>query len=69
MADIITEKFSIECKLRAKLPSWLTDMIKQAKTNCVAGTVGIVIIKDKHKRDDTAIVMLELADFCRFARK
>lgn len=31
VADVVTDDFSIECKLRGKLPSWLKDAKKQAK--------------------------------------
>jgi len=67
-ADVITDKFSIECKLRAKIPSWLTDMIKQAKANCVDDTIPIVILKEKYVDDTKSLVLMELADFEQIAR-
>lgn len=63
-ADARTPMFSIQCKLRRSLPSWLFDWL-----DGITGTaareerIGVLVLKAPRMRDEDAIVCLRLKDF------
>lgn len=61
--DVVTDKYSIEVKLRDHLPKWFTSMMKQASSNRVKDTMPLVILKKKHVPDMEAYVIIKLRDF------
>ncbi len=57
----------IECKLRSNIPQLLVKAVKQSNRNLVSSRhIPIAVIKEKHKQDDDAMVIMRLGDFKRF---
>ncbi|MHA1225214.1 MAG: hypothetical protein ACTSPV_00560 [Candidatus Hodarchaeales archaeon] len=63
--DVEHSLLSIEVKLLKNLPKGLTNPYKQAKRNAPKGKIPIVIMKEKKRFDDNALVFLRFKDFKR----
>ncbi len=55
--------FSYEVKMRKKLPKFLKDCYEQARKNCPATKHPVVVLKEKNKRYDDALVVMRFKNF------
>ena len=63
-ADVVSEKFVYQAKLRRGLPSYLREWLRGiVSAGERANAVGIVVWKAPHKPDDDAVVILRLKDW------
>lgn len=63
--DVLSDRFSVECKSRQSLPSWLVEAMRQAAHNAPEGKIPVVLLHQTGKRHDEDIVCLHLGDFQR----
>ncbi len=63
--DVVCDCFSVECKSRQSLPSWLTAAMRQAAHNAPEGKIPLVILHQTGKRHDDDVVVIRLQDFER----
>lgn len=62
-ADVVNGWLSVEVKTRKRLPSWLTDALRQAHDNTQGDRLPLVILHqvgDQHRRD---VVVMTLKNF------
>ena len=62
-ADVEAGAWSVECKSRKQLPTWLLDAMSQASRNAGDGQTGIVVLHQVGQRSDRDIVCIRLADW------
>jgi hypothetical protein len=60
-ADVLTSKFSIECKSRGKFVA--RGWIDQASKNALKGTIPIVVVHETNRRYENDLVVLRIKDF------
>ena len=58
LPDVVTDRFSYECKHRKTLPDWLTGALEQARRNCANDTAPVVILHGNGKRHGDDLVVL-----------
>lgn len=64
-ADVVTDMFHCQLKLRKALPSWLWEwMAGIVGTATDAGKVGVLILRKPRQDDAEALVVMRYADFC-----
>jgi len=61
--DVAHAVYSIECKERATLPTWLKDALAQAVGHAPAGKTPVVVLHELGGRHDGDMVVLRLRDF------
>ena len=61
--DVEAGAWSVECKSRKQLPTWLLDAMSQASRNAGDGQTGIVVLHQVGQRSDRDIVCIRLADW------
>ena len=61
--DVSCERWSIECKEKAKLPLWLTGAMEQAERQRRPDTVAVVVLHELHSRYDDDLVVLRRKEF------
>ena len=61
--DVSHPVFSFECKLRAKLARYLTEGVAQAIRNAPPGKLPVLILHEKGKRREDAIVCIPASYF------
>ena len=64
-ADVVTEHYSIECKLRDELPGWMKRAMAQAHDNAVPGTLPVLLLHESGQRHDGDLVVMRLETFTR----
>jgi hypothetical protein len=62
-ADVITEHFHIQCKLRQGAPLYLRLWLAGIRSTTPTDKTGIVIWKEPGRLDDDAMVVLSLKDW------
>jgi len=61
--DISHKQFSFEVKMRKILPKFLKGCYEQACANCEAGKLPVVVLKEKGKRYEDCLVIINFKDF------
>jgi len=64
-ADVVTEHYSIECKLRDALPEWLKRAMIQSHVNAEPDTLPVLILHECGGRRDNDIVCMSLETFTK----
>lgn len=69
--DILTDAWSIQCKLRKSIPAWLHSALWNAVRGATGEQIGFAVIKRSGRgyTDDDALVVLRLADFVWLAER
>jgi hypothetical protein len=64
-ADIRTEMFSIQTKLRKAIPKCIREWSDQISATATReGRIGVLVVKEPGKRDDNALVIVRYRDWC-----
>lgn len=61
--DVSHRLLSTEVKMRTKLPALYASAMKQAQASAKEGEVPVVVMHEKGKRYDEALVMFRMKDF------
>lgn len=62
-ADVVTEMFNVQLKLRRSLPAWLFDWLGGIVQTTPKGKVGILLLRKPRQEDADALVVMRYADF------
>jgi len=63
-ADVVSEMFSCQIKLRKSLPVWLWGWLDGIRGDAATrGTTGILILKKPRQRDAEGLVVMSYGDF------
>lgn len=62
-ADVVTDRYSIECKSWARLPAKVTAALRQAEVTAVGGRVAVAVLHEVGARHDDDLVVLRWRDF------
>jgi len=60
---------SVEVKLRGSVPKGITKGLEQSIKNTKKRHLPVLIMKEKNKKDDDAVVVMKLKDFCKYIVK
>lgn len=61
--DVEHHQFSFEVKMRKVLPKFLKNCYEQASKNCPENRLPVVILKEKGKRYEDCLVIINFKDF------
>ena len=61
--DVRCERWSIECKVREKLPVLLMQAVDQAKKSAKVNQLPVVFLKQKYSKFSDTLVVLKITDF------
>jgi len=67
--DIDHDRYSVEVKLRKKLPNWIWDAIDQAEKAKTKNKLPVVILHELNKRHLNDLVVMRLEDFLKLDRR
>jgi hypothetical protein len=62
-ADVVTDRYSIECKSWRRLPAKVTAALRQAEVTAVGGRVAVAVLHEVGSRHDADLVVLRWRDF------
>jgi hypothetical protein len=62
-ADVVTDMFHCQLKLRNTLPDWLFDWLGGIRSTTPDGKVGILILRKPHQDNVDALVVMSYGDF------
>ncbi len=60
---MVTGKYSIEVKVRKRLPNWIWDALGQARRNAVPDTLPVVILHEIGQRSEHDWVLMDMKTF------
>lgn len=62
-ADVETDMFAVQVKLRKSLPSWLWAWLGGICATAKPGLIGVLVLKKPRQRDSEGLVVLRYADW------